>query len=38
MPVDDTAERPHSVALVRLVATTRIMMPKNVVRLSARRQ
>ncbi|MGY4363093.1 biotin synthase [Bradyrhizobium sp. i1.3.1] len=38
VPVHDTAERPDPIALVRLVATTRIMMPKSVVRLSAGRQ
>ncbi|TYL92616.1 biotin synthase BioB [Bradyrhizobium rifense] len=38
VPVNDTAERPDPIALVRLVATTRIMMPKSVVRLSAGRQ
>ena len=38
MPVNDTAKRPDPIALVRLVATARIMMPKSVVRLSAGRQ
>jgi biotin synthase len=38
VPVNDTAERPDPIALVRLVATPRIMMPKSVVRLSAGRQ
>jgi biotin synthase len=38
VPVNDTAERPDPIALVRLVATARIMMPKSVVRLSAGRQ
>ncbi|WP_247411638.1 biotin synthase BioB, partial [Bradyrhizobium sp. 23] len=38
VPVNDTAERPEPFALVRLVATARIMMPKSVVRLSAGRQ
>lgn len=38
VPVNETAERPDPIALVRLVATTRIMMPKSVVRLSAGRQ
>lgn len=38
VPVNDTAERPDPIAVVRLVATTRIMMPKSVVRLSAGRQ
>ena len=38
VPVKDTAERPDPIALVRLVATARIMMPKSVVRLSAGRQ
>ncbi|MGY8678582.1 biotin synthase BioB [Bradyrhizobium sp. UFLA05-153] len=37
VPVNDTAERPDPIALVRLVATTRIMMPTSVVRLSAGR-
>lgn len=32
------AERPDPIALVRLVATARIMMPKSVVRLAAGRQ
>ncbi|OKO69093.1 biotin synthase BioB [Bradyrhizobium sp. AS23.2] len=38
VPVNDMAERPDPIALVRLVATARIMMPKSVVRLSAGRQ
>jgi biotin synthase len=38
VPVNDTAERPDPIALVRLVALARIMMPKSVVRLSAGRQ
>ncbi|MDA9537319.1 biotin synthase [Bradyrhizobium sp. CCBAU 21362] len=38
VPVNETAERPDPIALVRLVATARIMMPKSVVRLSAGRQ
>ncbi|UWU75810.1 biotin synthase BioB [Bradyrhizobium huanghuaihaiense] len=38
VPVNDTAERPDPIALVRLVATARIMMPKSVIRLSAGRQ
>jgi biotin synthase len=38
VPVNDTAERPDPIALVRLVASARIMMPKSVVRLSAGRQ
>ncbi|MGF6312843.1 biotin synthase [Bradyrhizobium sp. i1.8.4] len=38
VPVNDTAERPDPIALARLVATARIMMPKSVVRLSAGRQ
>jgi biotin synthase len=38
VPVNDTARRPDPIALVRLVATARIMMPKSVVRLSAGRQ
>ncbi|WP_376707481.1 biotin synthase BioB [Bradyrhizobium canariense] len=37
VPVNETAERPDSIALVRLVATARIMMPKSVVRLAAGR-
>ncbi|WP_027527290.1 biotin synthase BioB [Bradyrhizobium sp. Ec3.3] len=37
VPVNDSAERPDPIALVRLVATARIMMPKSVVRLSAGR-
>ncbi|EHR01098.1 biotin synthase BioB [Bradyrhizobium sp. WSM471] len=35
VPVNDTVERPDPIALVRLVATARIMMPKSVVRMSA---
>ncbi len=38
VPVNDTAERPDSIAFVRLVSIARIMMPKSVVRLSAGRQ
>src|SRR6195256_785172 len=38
VPVNDTAERPDPIALVRLIAVARIMMPKSVVRLSADRQ
>ena len=38
VPVNDTAERPDPIGLVRLVATARIMMPQSVVRLSAGRQ
>ncbi|WP_027574534.1 biotin synthase BioB [Bradyrhizobium sp. WSM1743] len=38
VPVDDTANRPDPIAMARLIATARIMMPKSVVRLSAGRQ
>jgi biotin synthase len=38
VPVNDMAERPDPIALVRMVATARIMMPRSVVRLSAGRQ
>ncbi len=38
VPVNDTAERPDPIALVRMIAVARIMMPKSVVRLSAGRQ
>jgi biotin synthase len=38
VPVNDTAERPDPIALARLVAVARIMMPRSVVRLSAGRQ
>ncbi len=38
VPVNDTAERPDAISLVRMIATARIMMPKSVVRLSAGRQ
>src|SRR5258705_4122079 len=38
VPVNDTAERPDPIALVRVIAGARIMMPKSVVRLSAGRQ
>jgi biotin synthase len=38
VPVNDTAVRPDPIALVRLVAVARIMMPRSVVRLSAGRQ
>ncbi len=37
-PVNDVAERPDPIALVRLIAVARIMMPRSVVRLSAGRQ
>ncbi|MGQ0684676.1 biotin synthase BioB [Bradyrhizobium sp.] len=38
VPVNDTAERPDPIALARLIAVARIMMPRSVVRLSAGRQ
>lgn len=38
VPVSEIAERPDPIALVRLVAAARIMMPRSVVRLSAGRQ
>ena len=38
VPVNDMAERPDPIALVRMIATARIMMPQSVVRLSAGRQ
>ena len=38
VPVNDTAERPDAIALARLVAVARLMMPRSVVRLSAGRQ
>jgi biotin synthase len=38
VPVNGTAERPDPIALVRLIAVARILMPKSVVRLSAGRQ
>jgi biotin synthase len=38
VPVNDTAERPDPIALVRLIAVARIMTPKSVVRLSAGRR
>jgi biotin synthase len=38
VPVNDTAERPDPIALARLIALARIMMPTSVVRLSAGRQ
>ena len=38
VPVNDMAERPDPIALVRMIATARIMMPRSVVRLSAGRQ
>src|ERR1700751_2435025 len=38
VPVNDTAKRPDAIALARLVAVARILMPKSVVRLSAGRQ
>jgi biotin synthase len=36
--VNETADRPDPIALVRLIAVARIMMPRSVVRLSAGRQ
>jgi biotin synthase len=38
VPVNNTAVRPDPIALVRMIAVARIMMPKSVVRLSAGRQ
>lgn len=38
VPVNGSAERPDPIALVRMIAVARIMMPKSVVRLSAGRQ
>jgi biotin synthase len=38
VPVNKTADRPDPIALVRMIAVARIMMPKSVVRLSAGRQ
>jgi biotin synthase len=38
VPVTRTAERPDPIALVRMIALARIMMPRSVVRLSAGRQ
>jgi biotin synthase len=38
VPVNDTAVRPDPIALARMIAVARIMMPKSVVRLSAGRQ
>src|SRR5262249_21726774 len=38
VPINDTAERPDPIALVRLVAVARIIMPKSVGRVSAGRQ
>jgi len=38
VPVNATAERPDPIALARMVAVARIMMPRSVVRLSAGRQ
>jgi biotin synthase len=38
VPVNDTAERPDPIDLVRLIAVARILMPRSVVRLSAGRQ
>jgi biotin synthase len=38
VPVNDTAERPDPIALVRMIAVARILMPASVVRLSAGRQ
>lgn len=37
VPVNDTAERADPIALARMIAVARIMMPKSVVRLSAGR-
>lgn len=37
VPVGTTAERPDPIALVRLIAVARIMMPASVLRLSAGR-
>lgn len=37
VPVNETADRPDPIALVRMIAVARIMMPKSVVRLSAGR-
>lgn len=38
VPVNDTADRPDPIAVARMVALARIMMPRSVVRLSAGRQ
>lgn len=38
VPVWKTAERPDGIALVRLIALARIMMPRSILRLSAGRQ
>ncbi|HVV40014.1 MAG TPA: biotin synthase BioB [Nitrobacter sp.] len=38
VPVNASAERPDAIALARMIAVARIMMPKSVVRLSAGRQ
>ena len=38
VPVNDTAERPDPIALVRMIAVARVLMPASVVRLSAGRQ
>ncbi|MBX9711556.1 MAG: biotin synthase BioB [Xanthobacteraceae bacterium] len=38
VPVNGTADQPDPIALVRMIAVARIMMPKSVVRLSAGRQ
>ena len=38
VPVNATAERPDPIALVRMIALARILMPGSVVRLSAGRQ
>ncbi|EIG61381.1 biotin synthase BioB [Bradyrhizobium sp. WSM1253] len=38
VPVNDTADTPDPIAIVRLVATARTMMPRSVLRLSAGRQ
>ncbi|MGJ5011036.1 biotin synthase BioB [Bradyrhizobium oligotrophicum] len=38
VPVHETATRPDPIALVRLIAVARILMPRSVVRLSAGRQ
>lgn len=38
VPVNDTANAPDPIEMVRMIAVARIMMPKSVVRLSAGRQ
>lgn len=38
VPVNETANQPDPISLVRMIAVARIMMPKSVVRLSAGRQ